>query len=311
MGHLLKQSYYKEKIEISELSVAELIFVYTSQFNNLPWRVPVCLEGEFQTSFDIKERAEETAEGETGTKQRLSRTAYLPDYRGGCMLDNRTYEVETDFAQDALLHLIYRLYKNKSLSKHLIQRLFRTLPSTDWQTPKLAAVAPYDGIKMNFWLKLREDCDIELKKLFLYKEDLVKDFKNTISFLKEEVKPQEENGIESLIQKLIDGSSPNSLNKEFFPIAEALVRFTIEQERVPLQSGKDKKELWQRIKLAASRFQVEGEEERMRISFKVSGSSKKETIESSDVAKHVNATYYPKLIAQVAMLLIPEGIDLT
>lgn len=312
MGHLLKQPCYKEKIKITDLDVAELIFVYASQFSKLPWRVPLCVEGGFNTSFDLKDRVEETVKGENRTHQVLVRTKYLPEYGGFSVLGKNVYEVDTNFAQDALLFLIYREYKKRVFSKRFMERVFMTLPSVNRQITKLGAVTPYDGVKMDFWLELHESFDVECEELFLYETDLAKDFNNTIGFLKEEALSQGERGIELLVQTLVDGCLPNSVDKEFFPLADALVRFTVDRERVPFQSGKkDKKELWKRVVLAASRFKGSSDEVKTRTSFIEPGTGKKEIIESSDVAKHVNTTYYPKLVAQVAMLLLTEDDDFT
>lgn len=312
MGHLLKQPCCREKIKVSDLDVAELIFVYASQFSNLPWRVPLCLESEFNASFDIKDRIEEEGKSENRTHQQLIRTKYLPEYGGVNVLEKNVYEVDITFAQDVLLFFIYSKYKNKFFSKRFMERLFETLPSANWVKKRPRAVTPYDGVKMDFWLELQESRDVDYKELFIYETDLAQDFNKTIGFLKEEALSQGERGIELLVQKLVDGCLPNSVDKEFFPLADALVRFTIDRERVPFQSGKkDKKELWKRVVLAASRFKGSSDEVKTRTSFIEPGTGKKQIIESSDVAKHVNTTYYPKLVAQVAMLLLPEDDGFT
>jgi len=56
MGHLLNQPFANETIGLSELGTAELILVYMSQFNNLPWRIPLCIDEDFEGSFKITER---------------------------------------------------------------------------------------------------------------------------------------------------------------------------------------------------------------------------------------------------------------
>jgi len=110
-------------------------------------------------------------------------------------------------------------------------------------------------------------------------------------------------------QELIDRIKPNSLDNDFFPIAEALVRFIFKKKRLPYQSGVDRKQLWGLITVAVSKFSSRSEVNAGEICYLSNDKGDKAYIYSDYVRSDLEKTYYAKLLAELSVSLLPEEDD--
>jgi len=308
MGHLLKQPFANETIGLSKLGPAELILVYMSQFNNLPWKIPLCIDEGFEGSFSVTERAQSVPTSHyQRTECQRERTIYEDLFVKERYLPKRVYEVDSENALNILLTKILHSKNKKTLSKKFIEKIYSIRPSNDYVHNCVSAVSPYKGVKMDFWLAFESGASIDIEKLFVYKKDLVHDLEQTILQLIESCGSADE--VKKFQQELIDRIKPNSLDNDFFPIAEALVRFIFKKKRLPYQSGVDRKQLWGLITVAVSKFSSRSEVNAGEICYLSNDKGDKAYIYSDYVRSDLEKTYYAKLLAELSVSLLPEEDD--
>lgn len=308
MGHLLKQPYANDTLALSELGMAELILVYMSQFNNLPWRIPLCVDKEFKGSFSVTERLTSLP---TSCDERIElqreRAAYEGVFFGEQFLPKRVYEIDVESALNILLAEIVHSRDKKALSKKLMERLYSIRPSNDFSYNAVSAVSPYKRAKMDFWLAFQSEVAIDVEQVFVYKKDLVHDLKQTILLLEESCPSKDD--LKALQKDIAERIKPNSLDNDFFPIAEALVNFTFKKKRLPYQSGVDRRLLWRLIAVAVAKFKSRSEDSAGEICY-LQEDGKKVRIYSENVVSDVKKTYYSKLLAELAVSFLPEADEL-
>ncbi len=308
MGHLLKQPFANETIGLSELGTAELILVYMSQFNNLPWRIPLCINESFKCPFNVTEKVMSLPTSHCHlTECQRARTIYQDLYVKERYLPKSVYEIDNDSALNILLSKIVHSKDKKVLSKKFIEKLYSIKPSKDFEHNCISAVSPYKGVKMDFWLAFESGASIDVEQLFVYKKDLIHDLERTILQLIESCGSADE--VKKFQQDLIDRIKPNSLDNDFFPIAEALVKFVFKKKRLPFQSVVDRKQLWNLIAVAVSKFSSRSDIDAGEICYLSDDEGNKVRIYSRDVSSDIRKTYYSKLLLELAVSFLPEEAD--
>ncbi|MFZ8198967.1 hypothetical protein [Alteromonas portus] len=308
MGHLLKQPFANETIGLSELGTAELILVYMSQFNNLPWRIPLCINEDFEGSFKITERVLSLPTSHyQRTECQRERKIYKDLFVKERYLPKSVYEIDNESALNISLTKIVHSKDKKALSKKFIEKLYSIKPSKDFEHNCVSAVSPYKSVKMDFWLAFKGEASIDTEKLFVYKKDLIHDLERTILQLIESCGSADE--VKKFQRELIKRIEPNSLEHNFFPIAEALVSFTFKKKRLPYQNAIDRKQLWNLIVEAVSKFNSLSQIDSKTICYLANNNGDKVYINSESFSSDLKTTYYPKLLAELAVSLLPEEDD--